>query len=69
MANCVTKKLSDPNSWYHNFNKDNPADLLSRGESAKSILDNSMWFKGPHFLTADELLFPNELIHVLETDT
>ena len=69
MANCVTKKLSDPNSWYHNFNKDNPADLLSRGASAKSILDNSMWFKGPNFLTADEFLFPNEPIHVPEIDT
>ena len=43
--------LLTPNAtWYHVRSNDNPADILSRGVSAKTFINSSLWFAGPSWL-------------------
>ncbi|XP_067949436.1 uncharacterized protein [Watersipora subatra] len=37
------------------FPHKNPANLASRGTSAKEIMDDERWFKGPHFLSKSNI--------------
>ncbi|GFT24459.1 hypothetical protein NPIL_624261, partial [Nephila pilipes] len=46
----------------------NPADLLTRGIDAKSLLENGKWWHGPSFLTSEELPVANEDTSVPEED-
>ena len=39
-----------PKQWYHVDTKENPADYLSRGMTAREMLENSQWLNGPDFL-------------------
>ncbi|GFQ96035.1 integrase catalytic domain-containing protein [Trichonephila clavata] len=57
VANRVQEitKLTDPDCWFHCSGQDNPADFLSRGLSADSLLSNNKWWNGPAFLKSDEL--------------
>lgn len=48
-------KLTDPDTWFHCAGKDNPADFLSRGLSAESLLHCDKWWRGPSFLQNDDL--------------
>ena len=42
-----------PNAhWHHVRSKSNPADVLSRGCSAKELAENSLWWHGPPNLKA-----------------
>lgn len=41
---------SKPEQWHHVPGKNNPADEASRGQSARQLLQNTRWFKGPEFL-------------------
>ncbi|GFV67003.1 integrase catalytic domain-containing protein [Trichonephila clavipes] len=52
VANRVREihSLTDPNSWFHCFGKDNPADLLTRGISVDALTTNSKWWNGSSFL-------------------
>ena len=41
---------SDPAQWHFVGTKSNPADLVSRGLSAKELVASKMWQQGPEFL-------------------
>ncbi|XP_064637218.1 uncharacterized protein LOC135493659 [Lineus longissimus] len=45
--------------WQHIPGCMNPADLASRGQSVKSFLKASHWFRGPEFLWGSEENWPN----------
>ncbi|XP_055610425.1 uncharacterized protein LOC129757284 isoform X1 [Uranotaenia lowii] len=40
-------------AWHHVRSKDNPADLISRGSSAKKLINNQLWWNGPIYLRED----------------
>ena len=44
-------KFDPPSSWAHCPGKDNPADLITRGLLADNLVENQLWFKGPHWLS------------------
>lgn len=44
------QKLTDPDSWSYCSTKDNPADLLTRGVSASSLMNSSKWWTCADFL-------------------
>jgi hypothetical protein len=50
--------LTDPSSWSHCPGKDNPADLLTRGISANTLMESSLWLEGPVWLS-DPCLVPS----------
>ncbi|XP_068691203.1 uncharacterized protein [Montipora foliosa] len=44
------RDLTDPSSWYYVESHSNPADEVSRGLTAKQLLEGSRWLSGPEFL-------------------
>lgn len=50
-----TKEWSAGCTWRHVPTKENPADLASRGVKPKDIINNTLWWHGPEWLTK-----PNE---------
>lgn len=52
VANRVVQILefSDPKQWTHVISEENPADLVSRGICATSIISSSFWWHGPNWL-------------------
>lgn len=63
VANRVTKIRANTNSknWFHVRTADNPADLVSRGLSADELVNNSMWWNGPSWLSNSEKEWPKPL--------
>ena len=58
------RKLTSRNDWRHCPGKQNPADLPSRGTSAKDLTNNAIWWNGPEFLYQPETEWPaNEPTH------
>ena len=59
-GNCVTEIQTLGNSieWRHVSGKENPADLLSRGQTPCEFLENRIWFKGPTWLAQPENAWP-----------
>lgn len=52
--------LTQNNQWRHVPTADNPADLISRGVAPETLLSlDSLWWRGPQWLQADEDLWPN----------
>lgn len=49
---------SEPKQWNYVNTTENPADLASRGVSAQTLLNNSLWTKGPSYLSKMECLWP-----------
>ena len=47
------RRLSDVNSWRHCPGEINPADLPTRGVSAKELVNNQLWWEGLGFLEED----------------
>ena len=41
---------SKPEQWHHVSGEDNPADEASRALTAKELLEDERWFRGPNFL-------------------
>lgn len=39
-----------PQQWHYVASIDNPADVASRGRTAKRLSEHELWFKGPNFL-------------------
>ena len=50
--------LTSRENWRHCPGKLNPADMPSRGVSAKELADNSVWWNGPEFLYRRESEWP-----------
>lgn len=48
----------DPKFWLHVSTADNPADCLSRGLLPRQLLENSLWWHGPHWLIKHESQWP-----------
>ena len=44
------RSVTDPNDWHYVNTKENPADLISRGCSVKTLIKSSLWNNGPTFL-------------------
>ncbi|XP_060846165.1 uncharacterized protein LOC132925818 [Rhopalosiphum padi] len=59
--------LSSINEWHHIGTKDNPADIISRGCSAKEIINSSIWWHGPSWLTNDHANWPKTVCELKYT--
>ena len=46
-------------NWKHVSTKDNPADFVSRGATADTLLKSNLWFTGPPFLLQNSELWPS----------
>ena len=57
VANRVQEiqNLTDPCCWNHIAGSDNPADLLTRGLSAKALTGSVEWLHGPRWLASNSL--------------
>lgn len=55
---------SNTEDWFHVKSSDNPADLISRGVSAQSIINNSFWFEGPQWLKLDKEYWPSTNVYL-----
>ena len=53
---------SSPEQWHYVESKENPADLHSRGLSARSLMENQLWWNGPQFLLKVENDWPRTKI-------
>jgi hypothetical protein len=49
---------TNPGQWKHVPTKQNPADMASRGIAALDLVNNSMWWTGPEFLSTAEDNWP-----------
>ncbi|KAF6202361.1 hypothetical protein GE061_004760 [Apolygus lucorum] len=60
VGNRVAKTLSNvpPDRWFHVSSKDNPADIASRGELPDKLVQNSMWWNGPGWLSDERARWP-----------
>ncbi|XP_076385701.1 uncharacterized protein LOC105664200 [Megachile rotundata] len=60
VANRVTQiqAITELSNWKHIRSQDNPADLISRGSSAKTLITNDLWWLGPSWLTGDSKHWP-----------
>ncbi|GFX74832.1 integrase catalytic domain-containing protein [Trichonephila clavipes] len=60
VANRVAtiQHLINQEQWHHVSSEQNPADLVSRGLDPSSLLNNSLWWNGPKFLTTKD--FPEK---------
>ncbi|XP_075150561.1 uncharacterized protein LOC142224663 [Haematobia irritans] len=56
VANRVSKiiEVVNPVNWSHVTSESNPADLASRGVTPQEILENSLWWQGPEWLSKSE---------------
>ena len=57
VANRVAKiqEVVPFTQWNHVKSEDNPADLVSRGVSAKELSTSSLWWSGPSWLSSESL--------------
>jgi hypothetical protein len=55
------QRTTDPTQWRHVPGKLNPADLPTRGVSAKYLIEGKFWKEGPEFLKSDELTWPEKV--------
>lgn len=53
----IQEKIA-PSLWNHVASEDNPADPASRGLLPSDLLDNTLWWAGPPFLSLKEDLWP-----------
>lgn len=60
----VIQNKSNIEDWFHVKSQDNPADLISRGISAESLINNVFWFEGPHWLKLPQSCWPQSDIIV-----
>ena len=55
------QRTTDPTQWRHVPGKINPADLPTRGVSAKDLIESKFWKEGPEFLKADQSTWPEKV--------
>lgn len=60
VANRVTEiqSLTNSDSWGHVRTHDNPADLGSRGVLPETLIDNTLWWHGPSWLSLPQDQWP-----------
>jgi hypothetical protein len=70
VANRVAEiqDLTDKRSWRHVSSTDNPADLVSRGLTSKSLDRCSLWWEGPAWLSKPEELWQTTQMSTKVTD-
>ncbi|XP_013419027.1 uncharacterized protein LOC106179805 [Lingula anatina] len=56
---AVIREGSQPNQWHYVDSKSNPADDVSRGQTADQLLHNKRWKEGPSFLRKNEEQWPS----------
>ncbi|XP_037821303.1 uncharacterized protein LOC119610239 [Lucilia sericata] len=47
--------------WFHVDSKNNPADLASRGITARDLIQNSLWWHGPSWLQMQHSTWPSSI--------
>ena len=47
--------------WRYVLSEENPADLATRGIDPKQLIDKTIWWSGPQWLTGPEVAWPPEL--------
>ena len=57
---------SKTQEWNHVQSESNPADLASRGTSAEELIQSSLWWNGPEFLSSDDPLPLEEIRPTLD---
>ena len=57
---AAIQELTSPSLWHYVSSKDNPADAPSRGQYPLELLETSLWFEGPSWLSLEESLWPKE---------
>ena len=82
VANRVNqiRDFTSPKQWKYVSTSENPADIASRGITARKIVSSDLWYNGPTFLRADEITWAqqpeqfsnienleDECIHVVST--
>ena len=55
------QRTTDPTQWRHVPGKINPADLPTRGVSAKDLIESKFWKEGPEFLKVDQSTWPEKV--------
>ena len=50
---------SKPQQWHYVASTSNPADIASRGTTAKQLSEHELWFKGPSFLWEKDVTVEN----------
>ncbi|XP_055944124.1 uncharacterized protein LOC129975174 [Argiope bruennichi] len=67
VCNRVTQVqlLTSPHCWNHCSGSENPADLTTRGESAKAFLSSSLWWTGPEWLSRPVHSWPVQCSSIL----
>lgn len=55
------KKNTSIQNWFHVRTKENPADLVSRGLRANEIVQNSLWWHGPSWLSKSQEDWPEPM--------
>ena len=70
VANRVSaiRSHSSPQQWHYVPSECNPADEASRGLTAKELLCNSRWLKGPEFLWTDSTQWPTNDMHINQVE-
>ena len=60
------QSVTDPEQWRHVPTKQNPADLLTRGLSVSTFIEEGRWWTGPSFLVQEETEWPEKKIEAKE---
>lgn len=60
--------ITHHHTWRYVPTKQNPADLISRGVTASTLIHSDMWFSGPDFLRDDESSWPTPPGHISNSD-
>lgn len=53
------QRLTRVDAWRHVRSNENPADLISRGTTPKALLESSIWWQGPDWLSSSSELYLN----------
>ena len=61
-------EASIPSNWKYISTAINPADVVSRGQSAEHLSVNHIWWEGPEFLKTEKSGWPNKELPVKEND-
>ncbi|CAK9800717.1 hypothetical protein ANTPLA_LOCUS7241 [Anthophora plagiata] len=63
VANRVSQiqEITEINSWAHVNSQDNPADVISRGSSPRSLNNNDLWWLGPSWLSEESAHWPRSI--------